>query len=345
VAKRRAVRPKEPEEEEEPQTAEERRSQRERDRRAKKTQGSRRRSLLAGRPKWQRAAVYVGVAVAVIAAIAVILLYIPHPCLALSAPPAQSGTPSESAWSWCVNSTDAIIEQMTVSLTITVGGTPVPIPGGIGNVPEGHYGGGTSAACTMPIYTLNATGTTAGQSGGYIEIASPWAFTYTLADFFSLWHDSYSTVTIGGSPEPVEYSGTQIFNYSDNTNSKGQPTQIVQLWVDGNRQNNSNGPETVLNYLADDLDTGAEQPQCLVSQYGSGHSIVITWGWVGAGEFTSGPTLFQAPGDASSAAPLPSLDHAVGPAPAGGAIPPALGAGGLGISAVVGASRERGPPR
>lgn len=200
-------------------------------------------------------------------------------CLSLSAPPASSGVPSESTWDWCVNASDAIVERMFVQLSIVIAGDPVVIPGGIGELPPGHFASSPtlSQPCNMPVFTDNSTGG-GRSSGGYLEIASPWAFTYTLEDFFSLWHDSDSTVDVNGVTEPITYSGDQIFNYSDSANG----AQVVRLWIDGTQV--ATGPSQVLNYEISSYDTSQDVPSCFLSDYGSDHSIEITWGWAGAGE-------------------------------------------------------------
>jgi hypothetical protein len=202
-----------------------------------------------------------------------------QPCLKLSNIPAQSGIPSEDAASWCVNSTDTIVERMVVHLTITIGGSAVTIPGGIGEVPAGRwtFGGSPSQACDMPIFTDNSTGGGA-NSGGYIEIASPWAFNYTLGDFFSLWHDFSPTAEVDGTPQPVEYEGTQIFNYTTTTH------QVVRLWVDGAITPATSGPGLDLNYEISSYDPSATLPSCFVGAYGDDHTLAITWGWTGSGE-------------------------------------------------------------
>lgn len=310
MAKRRLARPA-PEEEEGPEGAEEspkeRRERRERERRAREKRGSKAAGLFARWPRWKTLGAILGVVVAIVAAIAIVVIYLPTPCLTLAPPPASSGVPDESAPSWCVNSTVSLVERMVVHLTITVAGKPVTIPGGIGEISatkaaaQWQY----AAGCTFPVFTDNGTGPGGGDSGGYIEIASPWAFTYTLGDFFNLWKESYSTVSVNGASQPVSYTGTQLFNYSSSGN------QIVRLWVDG--QLTSLGTGLVLNYLVSNYNVANDLPQCIPQKYGSDHSIVLTWGWTGAGEVQSGPTLFQVgdmtsytPGTGPATAPFPS---------------------------------------
>lgn len=301
MSKRRLVNAAAEEEtdEEGEESPEERRNRRDRERRSKKKKSSRPGSgLFAGRPRWVKATAVVGVIVAIAAAILVISLFLAGPCPSISPPPATSGVPSESSWSWCVNSTDAIVEEVNVHLAIVVGGTPVTIPGGIGELPSGHFvqGSSPSPACNMPIFTDNSTGNgVAGSSDGYIWIVTPWPFEYTLADFFSVWHDSYADVSVGGTQEPVSYTGTQLFNYT--SNSAG--TQVVTLWIDGTAQTAPlDGPNTVLNYYQDSQYASSENPQSCASKYGgSNHSLVITWGYVGAGETAGGASLFQTSGN------------------------------------------------
>lgn len=308
MAKRRVVGAQSSKDQEEAEeveeTAEERRARRDREKRALRKRGPRAAGVLARWPRWKTLSVFAGSAVAIVAAIALVVIFFPHPCLTLSAPPPQSGVPDESAPSWCVNSTDAMEQELFVHLSIVVGGTTVTIPGGIGEISAATAKSqwGFSSGCNMPVFTDNSTGG-GSTSDGYIEIYSPWAFTYTLGDFFNIWKESYSTVSINGNSEPVSYAGSQLFNYTSNAK------QTVRLWVDGSQS--SAGTGLVLNYLTSSAPSGtqtsSEIPQCLVSQYGSGHSIVITWGWVGAGEVVGGPTLFQMPGATLSDPVAPPL--------------------------------------
>ncbi|MDE1819381.1 MAG: hypothetical protein KGJ23_00795 [Euryarchaeota archaeon] len=288
MAKRRPVRPQgaaEVEEKEIAESPEERRARRQRERRARQKQATRHGGgILATWPLWKSIGVFGGTAGAVIAAVAVIVLFLPHPCLGISAPPSGSGVPDESAPSWCVNNSVSLDERMAVSITIVLGGIHVGIPGGIGEINQHKWGW----TCTMPVFTDNSSGSGSGDSGGVVQIASPWNFTYTLGDFFNMWKESYGTVSINGNSETVDYTNTQLFNYTSNAN------QVVRLWVDG--QVSDQGPGLVLNYLADDYQTSSEVPQCFVQQYHSGHTIFLTWGWVGAGMGVGGPTLFQTAG-------------------------------------------------
>ena len=296
MAKRRPVRPSnasEVEEEEVQETPEERRVRRQRERRAREKRGPKSVGMFSAWPRWKTAAVLGGSAVAVAAAIGVVLLLVSPPCLAISAPPASSGVPDESAPSWCVNSTVSMDQRLAVSLTITVGGAGVAIPGGIGEINQHKWGW----TCNMPVFTDNATGPGGSGSGGVIQIVSPWDFTYTLGDFFNMWKESYSTVSINGVAEPVSYTGTQLFNYSSTSN------QVVRLWVDGQQSNA--GPGLVLNYLSSNYATSTTVPQCFLQKYGSGHSITLTWGWKGAGLVIGGPTLFVAPESTTALFPTP----------------------------------------
>lgn len=297
MSKRRLAKPAPEEEEEEgrEETPSQRRARRERERRVRR-QRTQAKGLLAGWPLWKTGAVIGGSAVAVAAVVAVLLIFVlKPPCLALETPPASSGVPDESAPSWCVNTSAAIVESMAVHLSIQVAGSPVTIPGGVGEINQAKWGW----TCDMPVFTDNSTGggTT---SGGVILIASPWNFTYTLADFFNLWKESYSTATVDGTAQPISYTGTQLFNYSTTTN------QVVRLWVDG--QQSTAGPNLALNYLADDYGTSSEVPQCFVSQYGSGHTILLTWGWKGAGSVAGSTPHPGAPaGSTESGLPVSSL--------------------------------------
>ncbi len=331
MAKRRLARPSAEEEEEpegEQESPKERRERRERERRAREKRGSKSSGLLARWPRWKTLGAILGVVVAIVAAVAIVVIYFPTPCLSLAPPPASSGVPDESAPSWCVNSTVSLVERMVVHLTITVAGKPVTIPGGIGEISatkaaaQWQY----SAGCTFPVFTDNGTGPGGGDSGGYIQIASPWAFTYTIGDFFNLWKESDSTATVNGASQPVSYTGTQLFNYSSSGN------QIVRLWVDG--QVSSAGTGLVLNYLVSNYNVANDLPQCIPQKYGSDHSIVLTWGWTGAGMVQSGPTLFQA-GD--NTAYSPGAGPATGPSPPGTSSPWSGAQGALAVSLVAGA--------
>lgn len=198
------------------------------------------------------------------------------PCLSIGPPPVSSGVPDESAPTWCINASDALVERLYIHLSIVIGGVSVTLPGGIGEISPARAARdwGFTNGCNMPVFTDNSTGT-GSDPGGIFTIASPWNFTYTLRDLFDLWHESYSTVSVNGNAEPVSYTGAQIFNYTSNAR------QVVRLWVDG--QVAATGSAQVLNYELSSYGTSQTVPPCFLQKYGTGHSLEITWGWVGAG--------------------------------------------------------------
>lgn len=266
MAKRRRA-PDAPEKAPEDLTPEERREKRRRERASKdkhrtKSLGSR----------WRRTAV-VGGAGGVIAAVVVVLVFF-HPfgvpCLQFQANP--SGTPAfpghdttDFTGTWCPSGVTVVMQTYPL-LTVSINGNVVSLPSSIGRN-SSYTLGGNPYECDLPLVTRSAALT--GLPANTIEIISPWPYDYNLSDFFQVWAQSYSTVSVNAtSPsQPIVYTTTDLLGFTADSG------HVVTLYVDN--QPSSAGPNLLLNTLDG---TPSPYPTCLGEVYGTGHHILLTYG-------------------------------------------------------------------
>lgn len=208
-----------------------------------------------------------------IVAIVVVLVFL-HPfgvpCLQFQANP--SGTPAfpghnttDFTGTWCPSGV-TIVMQTYPLLTISVNGNVVPLPSAIGRN-SSYTNGGNPYECNLPLLTRPSALT--GLPANSIEIVSPWPYDYNLSDFFQVWAQSYSTVSVNAtSPsQPIIYTTTDLLGFTADS------SHAVSLYVDN--QPNTAGPNLLLNTL--DGST-APYPSCLGEVYGTGHKILLSYG-------------------------------------------------------------------
>jgi hypothetical protein len=171
------------------------------------------------------------------------------------------GLSADFSITWCPGGFEAF--HFHPKLVITIHGTAVAIPAGIGI--NSTYPGGKS--CILPIHTH--PGDAQGDSAGILHVESPWPYRYTLGDFFSVWADSLSGVYVNQSfpNQPIAYSNTSILGFQAAAGS------TVRLTVDGTPS--QAGPSLDLSPL--DFEP-APYPPCLFDGLGTGHTIQITFG-------------------------------------------------------------------
>ncbi len=304
MAKRRN-RPSSDEEEAAPASAADRRRERKRQRAAREAGNTR---AGGGSSSWLRRGVLVGIPSAIVVVIVVLLLFNPFqpPCIQFTPVPASSGGypqfPSHAAntslgTSWCPPSVTNVYESYP-TLRIVIGSTSVALPTGIG-WNSSYRDSGAPYRCVLPISTQPAS---QGGVPGTIFIVSPWAYTYTLGDFFHVWSQSYSTVAVNSSfaNQPINYTSTSLLGFT------ADASHSVTLWVDN--AVSSAGPNLDISTLSGPAPPGANvYPSCLTSIYGASHSILLTYTAVrvavGALEHPA-PTLATAAPPADLAQPL-----------------------------------------
>jgi hypothetical protein len=229
------------------------------------------------RPSWLRRGLIIGVPTAIIIVIIVILLVNPFqpPCLQLQPIPAQSGIPAfpphnttNFGDTWCPGASSVF--QTYPTLTIMIESTTVGLPSSIGR--ETNYtSNGAPYDCDLPIQTNTVA--QGGLTSNTIYLVSPWAYVYTLGDFFQVWAQSYSNVDVNSSysSQPITYTTTDLLGFtSDSTHS-------VTLWVDN--QISNQGPSLDLDTLSN---AGNVYPSCLGTIYGTGHTILLRYASSGA---------------------------------------------------------------
>ncbi|MHB8352618.1 MAG: hypothetical protein ACYDFT_08045 [Thermoplasmata archaeon] len=220
-----------------------------------------------------RRALLFGLPVAVILVIVAVLLLnsSPPPCLQLQPIPAQSGIPAfppanttNFGTTWCPSATSVL--QTYPVLTIRINGNVVGLPSTIGRRTN-YTSGGTPYTCDLPLSTN--TPSAGGLTPNTIYIISPWAYIYTLGDFFQVWAQSASTANVNSSfpSQPITYTSTDLLGFT------ATAADSVQLWVDNGPS--SAGPNLNLDTLTN---SNSAYPACLVSVYGSSHSILLTYG-------------------------------------------------------------------
>ena len=284
-------------------TPEERRKQRKKDR------ASRKAGKTVSTNKWRRAA-YVGIPIAVVVAVVVVIVTLSNansiPCLQLTGVPVgQSGSPAfpphnttDFSKTWCPQGVTTVLASFPL-LSISIQGTSVTIPSSVGR----NTSYPTGVECDLPVLTRTAV---SGYPGGTIYVESPWAFSYNLSTFFSVWSQSYANVFVNTShaSQPVVYQTGDLLGFT------ADGTHSVHLFVDGTPS--SAGPSLGI----DTLDYGANPyPACIAEKYGTGHKILLTYSSATPGALgVRGPTGTLATGLADPGAngllydsPMPHL--------------------------------------
>ena len=263
------------------------------------------------RSPWRRA-LLLGIPVAVIAVIVGIFLFttvFQTPCITFSPIPAGSGVPNFPAHSttdftgtWCPAQASTVY-RVVPYLTISINGASVGIPpttAATATHPDWPSIGRNSSypgnyACNLPIYTLPPQ-TSAGMPDGAIVLSSPWNYNYNLSNFFQVWSESFSSVSVNSSypNQPIVYQTGDLLGFTSDT------THRIALFVDGTQS--AAGPNLVLNTL----DYAPNPyPSCLGTKYGTGHVILLSYSSVSAaalGEVRGNTGLSTA-----SPSPLPYL--------------------------------------
>jgi len=243
-------------------TPEERREQRRREK-AQAKSGKNRRGF--GSPL--RRGLLLGGATAIVVVVVLLVFFNPFnigsPCLTLTTPTDPYYPPAgttDFSQSWCPQGNPTIALAVQPQLHIVVNGTSVGLPPGIGvNRSYGAY------TCTLPVSTPITGGA---LPGGVFQIASPWLYQYSLGWFFSDWQLTFSTVAVGHAPaQPVEYTPTNLLGYQANAG------HAITLFVDGKLS--TAGPSLGLSTL--DY-SPSPFPGCIANAYGTGHTIVLTYG-------------------------------------------------------------------
>ncbi|MCI4360647.1 MAG: hypothetical protein L3J91_03005, partial [Thermoplasmata archaeon] len=252
---------------------EERRDRR-RDDRARAARGKRPKEPRTG---WRRGIVPVAV-VSVLVAVILILwfgvgLLFPHPCLNFQPIPQTSGPPNfptsnttDFTGTWCPQA--ATLFSIHPDLSISINGHSVGLPPSIGrSLNYTHY------ECDLPIHTEP------GVAGGVFNVSSPWAYSYNLSNFFTVWQESYVSAFVNStySSRTIDYTSTQLLGLSVDA------SHTLRLFVDN--QVSSAGPGLVLNSLNNQ---GGSTPSCIDSIYGGGHTIALVYSTVGAGAVVPG---------------------------------------------------------
>lgn len=276
-------------------TPEERRERRRRER-AQEKSGKRRRGLGTPLQRGLALAAVAAVIVVVVILLATNFFHLPSACLTLSEAPTSPyyppSTTTDFSGTWCPPadvSTAYVVQPM---LKIVINGTSVNLPDGIG-VNKSYANG---AVCDLPI----TTPTTSGElPTDVFTISSAWQYSYNLSWFFQDWQATFPTVTVGSSPnQPVTYTATDLLGFTVNAR------HAIHLFVDN--QLSSAGPSLDLSTLPYESQTF---PSCIASQYGTGHTVLLTYTTIGA----------------TSVAPTgPAAPSETAPPSVGGAAPSAL---------------------
>jgi len=290
-------------------TAEERRERRRVDR-LKEGRGHKTKHPSQG---WRRAIIPTVVVVVVV----VVILFVyfglgtlfRQPCISFNEIPATSGVPAfptsnttDFSVTWCPNA--APVFQTYPFLAIVINGQTVALPRSIGI--SSNY---TSYVCTLPVHTQTPS---AALPSGTISIESAWPYEYSLADFFSIWKDSYVSAYVNAtySTHTIDYTATEILGLA------ADASHSITLFVDNAPR--SEGPNLILNTFDG---TPGTSPGCLGSIYGTGHTVEIVYKAISAaavGGGIHGPVLATAASGPSGSggtfdSPMPRVTWALAP--------------------------------
>jgi hypothetical protein len=260
-------------------TPEERREQRRRE----KAQAKSGKHRQGGFGSPLRRGLLLGIPTAVVVVVVLLVFFnpfnIPSPCLTLSQPTAPyypAGGTTNFGQSWCPQGNPTIAFAIQPKLLVVVNGTSVGLPPGIGvNRSYGSY------TCTLPVSTPTTPGV---LPAGVFLISSPWSYQYSLNWFFEDWQLTFHTVAVGKAPsQPIIYTSSDLLGFT------ASPTHAITLFVDGHLS--TAGPGLGLSTL--DYSPGPF-PSCITNDYGTGHTIVLTYGSSNPGAGVHGvvaPTL------------------------------------------------------
>ena len=254
------------------------------ERRADRKKGKKSASGRKGFGSPLRRAAIIGIPVGIIAAIVVVLVFFNPfltPCIQFSPIPTSSGVPAfpphnttDFTNTWCPPVTSLVLHVHPL-VKIFIDGTSVTIPSP--SSPPGDslgrnnsYPGGYE--CDLPIHT-HPPAAAAGFPAGVIHLESPWAYIYTLSNFFGIWSQSYSSAFVNStdSSQPIIYQQNDLLGFTTDAGHS------IELLV--NNQPSSDGPNLELNTL--DYSPNPF-PACLGERYGTGNVIVLAYGPTGA---------------------------------------------------------------
>ena len=157
-------------------------------------------------------------------------------------------------------------------LQIKISGQEVTIPAFVGIVNPGG-----SNTCFEPLHTHDASGII------HVE-ASDVNSQYTLGDFFTIWDETYYSVTISGTQHPIVFNNTDILGFNAGSGNR------VTLIVDGTNSTSTNYASLVLKMYDYCSASNGSVPPCSPSAntdpgyggqpypYRTGHTIVINYG-------------------------------------------------------------------
>ena len=167
-------------------------------------------------------------------------------------------------------------EQITLHvhpwLQIRISGQSVTIPAYVGITNPGG-----SNTCFEPLHTHDASGII------HVE-ASDVNSQYNLGDFFTIWDETYHSVTISGTSHPIAFNNTDILGFNAGSGNR------VTLTVDGTNSTSSNYASLVLKMYDYCSTSNGSVPPCSATAntnpgyggqpypYGTGHTIVINYG-------------------------------------------------------------------
>lgn len=164
-------------------------------------------------------------------------------------------------------------------LRIDINGQIVTIPAavGISNPVFGSPGVATGGSCFEPLHTHDASGII------HVE-ASDVNSQYTLGDFFTIWDQTYGSVTIGGTSHPIVFNNTDILGFKAGSGNR------VTLIVDGNNSTSADYGSLVLKMYDYCSASNGSIPPCSPTAAGdpayggkpypfnTGHTIVVNYG-------------------------------------------------------------------
>lgn len=113
----------------------------------------------------------------------------------------------------CQDYTKPILQNFSLTITITVAGKPYPLDAGIGH----DYG-----KCLHTIFVNNASGT--------VYIKSNDTNTYTLGQFFDVWRKTFTSTQIGtyqsNKPAEILVNGQKVTTFRD---TPLLPNETIQI--------------------------------------------------------------------------------------------------------------------